>query len=82
MTSEEIKDSVSMRDGLRRCGLVARRTDVSVEFLLITTPFCLVDVSPGNELLMALFGPSFALASLVLAVTFRAILRKRGRAAR
>ena len=64
------------------CGLVARVTDVSVEFLLITTPFCLVDVSPGNELLMALFGPSFALASLVLAVTFRAILRKRGRAAR
>ena len=44
-------------------------TEMEVEILLVTTPFCLALVKPGSELVMAVFGPFFALASLALAAS-------------
>lgn len=51
------------------CGLLAMVTEMEVEILLVTTPFCLALVKPGSELVMAVFGPFFALASLALAAS-------------
>lgn len=52
------------------CGLVAVVSNVNLELLLITTPFCLVNYAPGGEI-MACFGPLFALFSLILAISAR-----------
>ena len=61
------------------CGLAAMVVDVNVEFLLITTPFCLVNIQPGNEMAMAVFGYLFAFATLALAVSSHVVsMRRKG----